>query len=129
MSNTHLTGDAAVSSNFLIDGDIHKGTLSNVVDVLNLLSSLDSDSLGQRATAGLSLLLSRCADAIRHVENNLECAEPESIEPEMTLPVESADYRALEAVAERGHMGDTAEAVASRIVREWIQRQRMETPE
>ena len=75
MSNTHLNGDTAASSNFLIDSDIHKGTLSNVADVLDLLSNIDAGSLGQRATFGLFLLLSRCSDAIRHVQNSLE--EPE----------------------------------------------------
>ena len=75
MSNTHLNGDTAASSNFLIDGNVHKGTLSNVADVLDLLSNIDAGSLGQRATFGLFLLLSRCSDAIRHVQNSLE--EPE----------------------------------------------------
>lgn len=72
MSNTHLNGDTAASSNFLIDGDVHKGTLSNVADVLDLLSNIDSGNLGKRATFGLFLLLSHCSDAIRHVENSLE---------------------------------------------------------
>lgn len=72
MSNTHLNGDTAASSNFLIDGNIHKGTLSNVADVLDLLSNIDASSLGQRATFGLFLLLSHCSDAIRHVQNSLE---------------------------------------------------------
>ena len=72
MSTTHPTGNPAASSNFLIDSDIHKGTLSNVADVLDLLSNIDAGSLGQRATFGLFLLLSRCSDAIRHVQNSLE---------------------------------------------------------
>lgn len=72
MSNTHLNGESAASSNFLIDGDVHKGTLSNVADVLDLLSNIDSGNLGKRATFGLFLLLSHCSDAIRHVENSLE---------------------------------------------------------
>lgn len=72
MSNTHLNGDTAASSNFLIDDDVHKGTLSNVADVLDLLSNIDASSLGKRATFGLFLLLSNCSDAIRHVQNSLE---------------------------------------------------------
>jgi hypothetical protein len=72
MSNTHLNGDTAAPSNFLIDGNVHKGTLSNVADVLDLLSNIDSGNLGKRATFGLFLLLSHCSDAIRHVENSLE---------------------------------------------------------
>ncbi len=59
MSNTHLNGDTAASSNFLIDGDVHKGTLSNAADVLLLLASLDS-----RPAFAMHLLLSKCAEAV-----------------------------------------------------------------
>ncbi len=72
MSNTNPTGNTAASSNFLIDTGIHAGTLSNVADVLDLLSNIDASNLGKRATFGLFLLLSRCSDAIRHVQNSLE---------------------------------------------------------
>ncbi len=72
MSTTNPTGNQAASSNFLIDSDVHKGTLSNVADVVDLLSNIDASNLGKRATFGLFLLLSHCSDAIRHVENSLE---------------------------------------------------------
>ena len=74
MSNTNPTGNTAASSNsnFLIDGSINKGTLSNVADMLDLLSNLDAASLGERAAFGMFMMLARCADAIRHVQNSLE---------------------------------------------------------
>lgn len=73
MSNTHLNGDTAASSNFLIDGDVHKGTLSNVADVLLLLASLDSnDHLDSRPAFAMHLLLSKCAEAVLHVQGTME---------------------------------------------------------
>jgi len=72
MSNTHPTGNPAASSNFIIDSDVHKGTLSNVADVLLLLANLDNENLGGRPAFALHMLLSQCAEAVLYVQERME---------------------------------------------------------
>lgn len=72
MSNTHLNGDTAASSNFLIDGNIHPGTLSRVADMLLLLANLDNENLGGRPAFALHMLLSQCAEAVLYVQEHIE---------------------------------------------------------
>lgn len=75
MSTTHPTGNSAASSNFLIDGNIHPGTLSRVADMLLLLANLDNENLGGRPAFALHMLLSQCAEAVLYVQERME--EPE----------------------------------------------------
>lgn len=81
------------------------------------------DTLGQLDLLACSIGIVRISEGLgRYMESLRTTPETESLEPEITFPIDSADYRALEAVADRGHRGDTAEDVAARIIRDWVKK-------